>query len=283
MADQNRNHSEEFLIVCMAYCMTWELAGTRAPKHWGLIHALVGEAGRFNERERWVVELYEEGSPSAQEERSILSRIEAYLVQPRDVAYFRAGILNLLPEALREAAISHSMMRSLAMPSDYGKLKTWVMGWRIARYSRPQVPVLPLAEREADFERFLELPHFVEAFRRHWRAPPKYRNGRQTRTLVCRAAALGQMVQVDESIDFDQWTTHMAEDCHFSEQTRNELMLLTEEMSVFSYEAQELAYRFLIDAREIDQRNIRNFIKRFNRELSDFAQDFVRGMQFDGE
>jgi hypothetical protein len=267
----------------MAYCMTWELVGSRAPKSWDLIHAFVAKEGSFAERERWAMELYEESSPSAQEERSVVSRIESFLLKPRDVAYFRAGILSLLPEALRHAAESHSMMRSFAMPSDYGKLKTWVMGWRLASYAKPHVTVSPLAEREADFARFLELPFFLQGFRRYWQAKPKYRNSRQTRTLVCRAAILSQIIQADESTDFEQWTLHMAGDCHFSEQTRGELIILTQEMSVFSYEAEELAYRFLIDAREIDQRNIVNFIKRFSGELSEFSKEFMQCMLFDGE
>ncbi len=90
--------------------MTWELAGTRA------IGALVGismhlSAGEnaLGEMQRWTIELYEEGPPTAQEERSIRARIDAYLLQPRDVAYFGSGILKLLPEGLREAAATHSL------------------------------------------------------------------------------------------------------------------------------------------------------------------------------
>ena len=273
---------EEFLIVSMAYCMTWELAGARASEHWSEIHAFVTGENALGERQRWTIELYEEGPPTAQEERSIRSRIDAYLLQPRDVAYFRSGILNLLPEGLREAAATHSFMHGLAMPStEYGKLKSWVMRWKVARYQAPQVRVLPMAEREEDFSRFLEQPYFVESFRRFWRVAPKRRNNRRTRVLVCIGAALSQMVRVDETVDFDLWTGRLTASCHFTSQTRDDLRSLIDEMSDVSYDVQELAYRLFVDARAVDQQNLRGFIVRYGDELSALAPELACSMQFD--
>jgi hypothetical protein len=273
--------SEEFLIVCMAYCMTWELAGTRAPEYWSEVHAFVAGENTLGEKQRWTIELYEEGPPTAQEERSIRSRIDAYLHQPRDVAYFRSGILNLLPESLREAAATHSFMNGLSMPStEYGILKSWVLRWKVARYKAPQVRVLPLAEREEDFRRFLEQPYFVESFRRLWRVAPKRRDNRRTRVLVCIGAALSQMVRVDESVDFDLWTSRLTASCYFTSQTRDDLRSLIDDMADVSYDVQELAYRLFVDAREVDQQNLQGFIGRYGDELSALAPELARGMQF---
>jgi hypothetical protein len=264
--------------------MTWELAGSRARGYWEGIHSFVAGENDLDERQRWMLELYEEGPPSAQEERSIRSRIDVYLIQPRDVAYFRSGILNLLPETLREAAAVHSFMRGLAMPpSDYGKLKSWVMNWKLARFKAPQVRALPLAEREVDFNRFLELPYFVESFRQFWRVAPKMRSNRRTRVLVCIGAALSQMVRVDDTVDFDLWTDRLAAVCHLTGQTRHDLRILIDEMADVSYDVQELAYRLFVDAREIDQQNLMNFIERYSDELSDLAPELARGMQFDAK
>jgi hypothetical protein len=273
--------SEEFLVVSMAYCMTWELAGTRAQDHWSGIRAFLTSGNALSEQQRWAIELYEEGAPTAQEERSIRSRIDAYLLQPRDVAYFRSGILNLLPDQLREAATGHSFMHGLAMPPpELGLLKSWAMSWKVARFHAPQVHVLPLAEREADFDRFLEQPHFVVSFRKFWRVAPKCRGNRRTRVLVCIGAALSQMVRVDDAVDFDLWTDRLTVACHFTEQTREDLRSLIDEMSNVSYDVQELAYRLFVDAREIDQRNLQSFISQYLDELSALAPELARSMQF---
>ncbi|WP_162030793.1 MULTISPECIES: hypothetical protein [unclassified Lentimonas] len=273
--------SGEFLIVSMAYCMTWELTGTRAKYHWSKIHALLAGENGLSERQRWAIELYEEGAPTAQEERSIRSRIDAYLLQPRDVAYFRCGILNLLPDQLRRGAEAHSLMHGLVLPStEFGLLKSWVMSWKSPRVQAAQARVLPLAEREADFGHFLEQPHFVVSFRKFWRVAPKCRSNRRTRVLVCIGAALSQMVRVDETVDFDLWTDRLAVTCHFTEQTRVDLRLLIDEMSNVSYDLQELAYRLFVDAREIDQRNLQSFMNHYGDELSALAPELARSMQF---
>lgn len=282
MTVPTKTRSQEYLIACMAYCMTWEMTGARAPDHWELIHDFVAGNFDLSERQQWKVELYEEGPPSAQEERSIISRIDAYLLQPRDVAYFRSGVLNLLPETQRDAAAKHSLMRSLEMPpSDYGTLKAWVMSWKVDRYQAPEVRQLPLASRENEFNRFLGLPNFVEAFRLFWRVEPKRRDNRQTRVLVCLGAALSQMVQVEETVDFQRWTDRLASICHFTPQTARDLQALMEEMSAFSYDVQELSYQLLVDSRDVDKQNFRNFIERYREDLSELAPVLARGLQFE--
>jgi hypothetical protein len=268
----------------MAYCMTWELAGSRASRHWQGIHTFVAAANHLSERQRWTLELYEESPPSAQEERSIRSRIDAYLLQPRDVVYFRTGILNLLPEAMRAAAEIHSFMRGLTIPSnDYGKLKAWVMSWNLRRPQVSQRPVTPLAEREQEFERFLELPYFVESFRRFWRVSPKKRSNRRTRVLVCIGAAMSQMMRVEDSLGFEPWIQRLAVICHFSSQTKHDLCHLMDAMHGASYDVQELAYRLFVDARTIDQRNLERFIKRYNNDLSECASELASRMRFGSE
>jgi len=266
----------------MAYCMTWELAGTRATAHWSEIHAFITGENALGELQRWTIELYEEGPPTAQEERSIRARIDAYLLQPRDVAYFGSGILQLLPESLREAAATHSLMHGLAMPStEFGTLKSWVMGWKTAQYHAPQVRALPLAEREQDFSRFLEQPYFIEGFRQFWRAAPKRRSNRRTRVLVSLGAALSQMVRMDEAADLDLWAERLTASCHFTSQTKDDLRSLIDEMCAISYDVPELAYRLLVDAREIDQQNLHGFIRCYRHQLSALAPELARHMQFD--
>jgi hypothetical protein len=265
----------------MAYCMTWELAGTRASAHWSDIHAFIAGENALSELQRWTIELYEEGPPTAQEERSIRARIDAYLLQPRDVAYFGSGILKLLPEGLRGTAATHSLMHGLAMPStEFGTLKSWVMGWKTAQYHAPQVRALPLAEREQDFSRFLEQPYFIESFRQFWHVAPKWRTNRRTRVLVCIGAALSQMVRIDKVADFDLWAERLTASCHFTSETKDDLRSLIDEMWAISYDVPELAYRLLVDAREIDQQNLHGFIRCYRDQLSAMAPELARNMQF---
>ena len=261
--------------------MTWELAGTRATAHWSDIHAFIAGENALGEMQRWTIELYEEGPPTAQEERSIRARIDAYLLQPRDVAYFGSGILKLLPEGLREAAATHSLMHGLAMPStEFGTLKSWVMGWKTAQYHAPQVRTLPLAEREQDFSRFLEQPYFIESFRQFWRVAPKRRSNRRTRVLVSLGAALSQMVRMDEAADLDLWAERLTASCHFTSQTKDDLRSLIDELCAISYDVPELAYRLFVDAREIDQQNLPGFIRCYRDQLSALAPELARSMQF---
>ncbi|HAQ58867.1 MAG TPA: hypothetical protein DCR32_07630 [Opitutae bacterium] len=281
MTKLQKTGAEEFLIVSMAYCMTWELAGTRASEHWSDIHAFITGENALGELQRWTIELYEEGPPTAQEERSIRARIDAYLLQPRDVAYFGSGILKLLPEGLREAAATHSLMHGLAMPStEFGTLKSWVMRWKTAQYHAPQVRALPLAEREQDFNHFLEQPYFIEGFRQFWRVAPKRRSNRRTRLLVCIGAALSQMVHIDKVVDFDLWAERLTASCHFTLQTRDDLRSLIDEMSAISYDVPELAYRLFVDTREIDQQNLQAFIRCYRDQLSALAPELALNMQF---
>ncbi len=261
--------------------MTWELAGTRAAENWSDIHAFITGENALDELQRWTIELYEEGPPTAQEERSIRARIDAYLLQPRDVAYFGSGILELLPEGLRDAAATHSLMHGLAMPStEYGTLKTWVMSWKIAQYHAPQVRALPLAEREQDFDHFLQQPYFIESFRLFWRVAPKRRNNQRTRVLVSIGAALSQMVRIDEAADFDLWAERLTASCHFSSQTKDDLRSMLDKMCGSTYDMEELAYRLFVDAREIDQQNLHGFIRRYRDELSALAPELAHKMQF---
>jgi hypothetical protein len=268
----------------MAYCMTWELAGSRARNHWELIRSFVAKNKNLDERQRWTLELYEEGPPSAQEERSIRSRIDAYLVQPRDVVFFRTGILDLLPAVLREAAAVHSFMHGLTLPADgYGKLKSWRMSWNLGRSKVSTVRPVLLAEREEEFNRFLELPFFAESFRRFWRVGPKMRSTRRTRVLICIGAAMSQMVREEDSVGFERWTHRLATICHFSSETRHDLCRLMNAMSGTSYDVQELSYRLFVDARAIDQRNLERFVQLYGDELSECASELASRVGFGGQ
>lgn len=281
MSEEQANADKEFLIVSMAYCMTWELVGSRASEHWAEVRSFVAGANSLAERQRWAVELYEESPPTAQEERSIRARINAYLRQPRDVAYFRTGILNLLPVPLQESAAAHSLMHGLEMPStEYSNLKSWVMRWKSANYKAPIIRSVALAEREVEFNRFLEQPSFAESFRCFWGTAPKCRDNRRTRVLVSLAAALSQMLQDQEAADFDLWTSRFSVECHFTAQTKQDLRVLLDALSANSYDVEELAYHLLVDANEADHKNVRSFIDRYSDQLSSLAAKFALSMQF---
>ena len=271
-------YAETYLIGLLAYCATWEVAGSRAPEHWeGIRHYLEEEAG-LEERQRWAAELYEEGPPTAQEERSVQYRIEDGFNGPRDALAFRERVLALVPEALRTTVAGHSLLRHLEAPREFGRLKQWLAQWRLAGPGRRRFVAQPLAEREADFLRFLELPFAVEGFRRFWHQAPKYRNNRQTRVLVCVAAALGQLVGAAESADIREWAARLAAGCAFSDQTRDDIAGLAEEMSAYFYDPEELAYRLVVDAKPIDKQNLREFVRTHRPRLSDSADELMRGL-----
>ncbi|MFP4167023.1 MAG: hypothetical protein ACLFUF_07665 [Opitutales bacterium] len=265
------NNPEAFLVCCLSYCMTWELAGPRAPEHWADLRAYAASEGCLGEGERWAAELYEEGPPSAQEERSILARIESFLTGPCDVDRVRNAVLNLLPEELRTAAKGHSLLSGLKASGGYGKFKAWATPRRFFRKRASDVEPAPQANREAEFSRFLEFPHAIHAFRRFWRVDPKKRDNRRTRVLVCLGAALSQMLPFDEAGDLETWMDRFAEICAVTEQTKHDLLSLVREMQSFSYDAHELAYYLLVDARGIDKRNLLRFIQEHKDRLSDFA------------
>lgn len=108
--------SDQFLIAAFSYCLTWEICGARASQHWQDIRDYIQQSQALSEMERWTCELYEESSPTAQEERSILSRINARLDHPRVVVIYRKAILDLLPGYIAETASKHRLMNSLILP-----------------------------------------------------------------------------------------------------------------------------------------------------------------------
>ncbi len=268
------------MLTCLAYCLTWELAGPRAASAWGGIREYADADGGLGERSRWMAELYEESPPSAQEERSLMRRLEPMLQTGREVKRLRDELLALLPEAMRESAAGHSLMRPLSVPSEYNKLKAWLLGKQVSAQRLRIVGETSLAEREVEFERFLEQPFFLEGFRRFWRHPPKFRTNRQTRVLLTLAAALSQMIELEQVADFSMWKKRLAEDCHFTDQTQDDLSYLVEHMADFSYDPQELAYRLFVDAKDADKRNLRGFMEHYSKELSAFCADFRKGMEY---
>lgn len=271
--------SDEFLIVCMGYCLTWEVGGVRASQYWPGIREYVQQHESFTETERWVSELYEESSPTAQEERSIISRINARLDHPRRAVTFRQSILALLPAPLNEAAAKHRLMNSLALPEGYGRLRSWLAEHKIARLGPEPVELPPLSSREADFQRFIENPYFIEGFRKFWKQAPKYRDNKQTRVLLCVAAALSQMVLCDDAAGLKEWSHRLGRIGSYTEQTRHDVAELSLAMLDESYDAQELGYRLFIDAKEADRKVLVNFYERYNDQMTGFAHDLVRSME----
>jgi hypothetical protein len=270
--------SDEFLIVCMAYSLTWEIGGAHASQHWQGIRAYVQEHHGLTETERWACELYEESSPSAQEERSIMARINARLDHPRRVVDFHKAILRLLPESMAATAAKHRLMNSLALPQGYGRIRSWLAEHQFARL-RPKPELPPLATREADFQSFIEHPYFVEGFRQFWHMPPKYRNNQQARILLCVGAALSQMLPGDDGDKVEEWSHRLGRMGNFTERTREDVVELCQMMFDASYDAQEIGYRLFVDAKEADRTAMVAFCERYADELSGFARELTRAIQ----
>ena len=273
--------SDEVLIVKLTYCLTWEIGGARASQYWESIRDYIKTSDLLSEMERWGCELYEEASPSAQEERSVLSRINARLDHPREVIRFRQAILDLLPSSIIEVAAKHRMMNSLSVPEGYSRLRTWLAEHKLAGL-RPEPPaVTPLATREADFLQFIEYPYFLEGFRMFWQQSPKFRNNKETRVLLCVAASLSQMLACDDAAEWQDWSARLGRIGSYTEKTQRDVAELCVAMSGESYDVQELAYRLFVDAQKVDKQNIVTFCQRYSDELNGFADELVRGMQLD--
>ncbi|MDQ8195029.1 hypothetical protein QEH59_11375 [Coraliomargarita sp. SDUM461004] len=276
--------SDEVLVIALAYCLSWEIAGARANQHWAKIHNYIEQSNTLSETERWICELYEESSPTAQEERSVLYRMNLRLHNPRVVLKFRQEVLQLLPESIVDLAAKHRLMNPLTVPRGYGPLRTWLAERNIKGFRPAPLPLAAsapptLAAREADFLQFIEFPYFLEAFRRYWHRAPKNRNNKQTRILLTVAAALGQMMTFDSSDEIQEWCNRLAQIGSYTEQTQLDVADLCLIMVGESYDAHELAYRLLVDAQKVDRQNVINFCERYADDLTGFAREFVRGMQ----
>ncbi|MFP4070212.1 MAG: hypothetical protein ACOCVJ_03575 [Verrucomicrobiota bacterium] len=273
------NDPDEFLIACMSYCLLWELAGSRISETWDRVRDWSRNEASLSERQRWMVELYEERPPTVQEERSLLARIQASAAQ-RGATGFREGVLELIPSGYRDAAARHSLMAGLTVEQVRGIRRFW-------RKSTPRpVSVLKrvggevsLADREINFIRFLELPYFLDGFRRFWRQPPKFRSNVQTRVLLTLAAALSQMVPVEESEFLGEWIEPLKTYGYYTQATYQDLGELVAEMRLHTYDAQELAYHLLIDAKDADRAGLVRYLETHREHFSAFADTFLRRLQ----
>lgn len=276
--------SKEFLILGLAYCLTWELFGAKAPSYWDHLHEYIEEESGLNERERWTLELYEEVAPTVQEERSILGRLVPLLNKPVQLMAARDVILTVLPKESSEAALRHSLLRPLQIPDDQNVLKKWLsgLGAKTSLDSNGYSEMASsLSTREADFNHFLLQPFFVEGFRRFWHKPPKKRSNRQTRALVGISAALSQMICPDDLGQTEYWCHRVAEACHLTKQTEKDVYSLVAEMVAFTYDASELAGRIFADASVVDKQNFSLFMSTHSDLLSEFKDEFERELNFD--
>lgn len=262
----------------MAYSLTWEISGANASQHWQGIREHVQNHEALTETERWMCELYEESSSSAQEEYSIMARINARLDHPRHVVNFHKAILGLLPESIMETAAKHRLMNSLALPQGYGRIRSWLAEHQFA-HLRPKPELPPLATREADFRNFIEYPYFIEGFRKFWRVAPKSRDNKQMRILLCIAAALSQALPGEDGDDLEEWSLRLGRMGNFTERTREDVAELCRMMFDASYDAQEIGYRLFVDAKEADHTALVAFFERYAEDLTGFARELIRSMQ----
>jgi hypothetical protein len=268
------------LCVKLAYCLTWEIASVRASQYWLRIRDFIKTCERRTEMDRWVCELYEESSPTAQEERSIVARINAQIDQPRSLESYRQAVLELLPGSLYPMVEKHRLIKALACHGgSRGRFSLWLAERKITALRSSAGNLPPMAEREADFLRFIESPLFVEAYRKFWHQAPKYRNNQQVRVLTCLAASLSQMVRLATVEELQVWIERLGCLGSFSIQTQRDLAELCMDMTTHTYDAQELAYRLLVDAQEVDRRKLIQFCYQYADSLTEFAQELVRGLQ----
>jgi hypothetical protein len=274
------SESDEFLIATMAYCLSWEISGTRAKQAWSGIREYISMSNDMSDTERWMCELYEESGPTAQEERSIISRLNARIIRPRASLHYQQSILALLPDSFVEVAKKHRLIGSLSFCEEASSLRRWLAQYKISSLPAANaVPLASLSAREHGFLEFIEHPYFLEGFRRYWHQHPKFRNNAQMRVLLCVAAAISQMVTCEDIVAIQSWVCRLSQICHYAEQTQQDLTELSFAMLNESYDAQELAYRLFVDARSVDQTNIITFCQRYADELTGFAHELVRGLQ----
>jgi len=268
------NASEDFLVAGLSYCLLWELWGDASEDDFAEHKERVERRCELTERDHWRLELYEESSPTAQEERSLLDRLQRYRRYAGNGVSIADSIVALLPPQLQERAARHSLLRRIDPPSP---------GWFARLFRRrgtaPRADPAPLADREADFERFLNLPGAVEGFRRFWRRPPKNRDNRQTRVLVILGMALGQSIDLETESKRHRWLERLERACHFSEQTRDDLLEVAAMTNEASYNAEELAYCIMIDARNRDQANFVAFLETYESALYAFGAELERTLK----
>lgn len=271
-----------FLSLCTGYCLTWEVAGTRAPEQWGLLRQALRTSDELAEHERWAAELYEERLPTAQEERTLLSRLEQVIHSRRQMEEMKALIQSLLPESLRAAAAKHSLLQALQLPQEPSVVQTWLKRSGLHLPATADTP-LPwggcLGEREADFERFLSLPRFEDNFRKYWHSGPKNRSNRETRALVTIGAIFGQSLRIGTPAELEQWTKRLGSGCHYSSQTQIDVLDIAADTAGESYDATELTYRLLADANPQDVTYLKDFIGGHLADMTGFASEMLRLME----
>ncbi|MEM9227368.1 MAG: hypothetical protein AAGA45_05315 [Verrucomicrobiota bacterium] len=266
------------LAFCLSYCISWEVAGKMSRASWKRLRAKVEEADALGDKDRYIIELYEESRPTVSEEMYLTQRIKRLMPDHGARHHLAKGIVECLPESMHEAAEKHALLREWMTQPRKAKGMTF-FGKKVASTppfrSKLHVPEAPLAEseREEDFAQFLAMPGFERAFAHYWHQPPKNRRNREVRGLVTIAAILSHFFRSEQLDEDSPMRQSLIQDCHFSESTVLELHNIVQQLEGNWYQSTDLAYRLMVDTREADRHSIVNVVKLHNDEARTTVED----------
>ncbi len=252
------------LSVCLAYCLSWEIAGKVLRENWTKLRAVTQQLDMLKAEDRRLIELYEESAPTVNEERYLTHRIEKLVPTSKSRQTLATWMLSCLPDDLEKAAARHPLIRDWLSPSPGG------LPFRLLR--RPKAPsdqaegeFLPSeSEREEDFAQFLAMPGFEKAFEQYWHRAPKDRANKLTRALVTIGAILSHFFSPQQFKKGSAVRAYLKGVCHFSDITVDELCDIAKQLESHWYQTPDLAYRLLVDARLRDRLNIDEMIRSFD-------------------
>ncbi|MBC2594185.1 hypothetical protein H5P28_07910 [Ruficoccus amylovorans] len=249
------------LSVCLAYCLSWEIAGKMLRENWSRLRAVWQSLDALKPEDRRLIELYEEFAPTVSEERYLTHRIEKLVPTSKSRQTLALWMLSCLPDELEKAAARHPLIRDWLSPTERS------LPFRLLR--RPKAAsgqsaeeLFPAeSEREEDFAQFLAMPGFEKIFEHYWHQPPKNRTNRLTRALVTVAAILSHFFTPQQFKRGSALRAHLKGVCHFSDATVDELCDIARKLESHWYQTADLAYRLLVDTRPRDRLNIAEMIR----------------------
>ncbi len=247
-------------FLCLYACLGWELHLNRTEIE-QTIRQLQQES-RLPAYLQWLVELYSESRTSLEEGRAVLAHL---LFEDNGVARARLTwslFTQLLPKSKLTGSRSHPLLSLLERISrrsgrDLPAMDRDAMGLGPTKASRS----LPEIERELAFNDFLSTPGFRDAFQAYWRKGPKNRNCRQTRVLILIASMVAICSNFSTEQEIADLKGALQEQCHFSEQTADNILSLVRDLHHEQLDYIWLALSFATDATDRDLRAFADFVQ----------------------
>ena len=218
---------------------------------------------------QWVIELYSESRTSLEEGRAVLAHLLAESNAGARARLSWAMLCELLPKSKLANTRFNPLLKLLERISERGGRELTVMdrdAVGLGQVSPPQV--LPSIEREEAFNDFLSTPGFREAFEEFWRKGFKNRNCRQTRVLVLVAAIVAICSHNHTGYDAVELKHTLQAQCHFSEQTAEDILQIVPGLHHEQLDAVWLALSFATDATGTDLGGFAEFVKHAQSDTS---------------